>query len=99
MFSYFIIGNVTLKSEQTLTSAVYGYTYSKLSMSEINACYMQVNLNYRNYIWFYKMPIILCKFSNSFLLSNDTEDTECHNNLELQMVIKNEFTSIFATEQ
>lgn len=38
MFSYFIIGNVTLKSEQTLTSAVYGYTYSKLSMSEINAC-------------------------------------------------------------
>lgn len=38
MFSYFIIGNVTLKSEHTLTSAVYGYTYSKLSMSEINAC-------------------------------------------------------------
>lgn len=38
MFSYFIIGNVTLQSEQTLTSAVYGYTYSKLSMSEINAC-------------------------------------------------------------
>lgn len=57
--------------------------------------YMQVNLNFRNYIWFYKMPIILCKFSNSFLLSNDTEDTECHNNLELHMVIKNEFTSIF----
>lgn len=38
MFSYFIIGNVTLKSEHTLTSAVYGYTYSKLSMSEISAC-------------------------------------------------------------
>lgn len=38
MFSYFIIGNVTLKSEQTLTSAVYGYTYIKLSMSEISAC-------------------------------------------------------------
>lgn len=61
--------------------------------------YMQVNLNYRNYIWFYKMPIYYVNSPTVLLLSNDTEDTECHNNLELHMVTKNEFTSIFATEQ
>lgn len=60
--------------------------------------YMKVNLNYRNYIWFYKMFIILCKFFNSFFFSNDIEDIECYNNLELYMVIKNEFISIFVIE-
>lgn len=74
MFSYFIIGNVTLKSEQTLTSAVYGYTYSKLSMSEINACLYasesklsKLHLVLQNAYNYVNSPTVL-------LLSNDTED-------------------------
>lgn len=66
MFSYFIIGNVTLKSEQTLTSAVYGYTYSKLSMSEINACLYASESKLSKLHLVLQNAYILCKFSNSF---------------------------------